>query len=82
MDEKVVTSMYNLKFMSRDNSTKFLEDWCKLMDKGVFPNTKQGLSGYGALQCIKMNKDDHRYIIREVFIYIRGGDSNAENYKT
>ena len=50
--------MYNLKVIYRDNSTKFLEEQCKIIVKVVFPNTKQGVSGNGDFRCRKMNKDE------------------------
>ena len=45
VDEKGITSMYNLKVMSRDYTTKFLEEWYKLIDMGVLPNPKQDSIG-------------------------------------
>ena len=68
--------------MSRDNSTKFLEEWCKLIYTGFFPNPKQVGIGNVNRQCRKMNKGDHKDIIKKVVTAIGDSDSNAENNKT
>ena len=50
--------MYNLESMSIEKRTKFIEEHCKLIYKGVFPKTEQVGSGNGNRQRRIMNKDD------------------------
>ena len=68
--------------MSRYNTTKFLEEWCKLIYKVVFPIPKQGIIGNSTRQCRKMNKYDHKDIIKEVVTAIGESYSNVDNNNT
>ena len=82
VDKKGITSMKISKGMSREKRTTFLEEGCKLIYKGISPNSKQGGSGNGTRQLINMNKDDHEAIIIEVVTAIGKSASNADNTKT
>ena len=71
--------MYNLESMSREKRTKFLEEHCKLIDRGFFPKKEQVGSGNGNRQRRIMNKDDCQDIVREVVTAIYDSAYNADN---